>query len=56
VRGSVLEADVRLDLDDPADAPPGRVVTDQPGTDQRDGRLERRAGQDRAIDDAQSSG
>jgi hypothetical protein len=56
MRRPIVLADVRLDLDDPADAPPGRVVADQPGTDQPDSRLERRAGQDRAIDDAQSSG
>ena len=35
VRRPVVLADVRLDLDDPADAPPGRVVADQPRADQR---------------------
>jgi len=42
VRGSVVLADVGLDLDDPPDPPPVAVVTDEPPAEQGCGDLERR--------------
>ena len=42
VRGPVVAPDVRLELDDPADAPAGLVVADEPRAEQRPGGLERR--------------
>jgi hypothetical protein len=46
VGGSVVLADVRLELDDPANAAPGgsanRILAHETGTQERLGRLERR--------------
>jgi hypothetical protein len=53
VRCLVVRADVRLELDDPAAPPPGRVVADEPGADERRGGIERGARQDGPVDDAQ---
>ncbi len=49
----VVATDVRLEFDDPPDAPPGGVVADQSGTDQGSSGLERGACQQGPIDDAQ---
>ncbi len=49
----VVLADVRLELDDPARPPASGVVSDQPCAEKRAGRLERRSGEERAIDDGQ---
>jgi hypothetical protein len=53
VRRLVVAADVRLELDDAADAPPRRVVADEPGADERRGGVQGRARQDGPVDDAQ---
>jgi hypothetical protein len=53
VRRLVVPADVRLELDDPAAPPSGRVVADEPGADQRRRGVERGARQDGPVDDAQ---
>jgi hypothetical protein len=53
VRGPVVAADVRLDLDDPSDPPTRGVVADELCADQAARRLERRPRQDGAVEDAQ---
>jgi hypothetical protein len=56
VGGAIVPADVCLDLDDPADPAAGRVVADQARADQGPPGLERRAGQDAPVEDAQTNG
>jgi hypothetical protein len=56
VRRAVVAPDVRLELDDATDSPPGLVIADEAGADERSGRLQRRRREDGAIDRAQSSG
>jgi len=46
VGGAVVLADVRLDLDDPGDAPAGRVVTNKAGAQQAAAGVERRPGEE----------
>jgi hypothetical protein len=41
VRGQILAADVRLDLDDPPDAPAGVIVSDEDGTQKGSAGLQR---------------
>jgi hypothetical protein len=53
VRRLVVATDVRLELDDPADPAPRRVVADEPGADEGRGGVERRAREDGPVDDAQ---
>ena len=53
---AVVRPEVGLDLDDPARAATGGIVADEPGADQGTRGLERRAGQDAAIEDAQTDG
>jgi hypothetical protein len=53
VRGAIVLADVRLDLDDPADPPAGVVVPDQPCAEQRPSGLQRRRGEGCPIDECQ---
>ena len=56
VRRSVVRPEVRLDLDDTADPPPGGVVADKPGADERRTRSERQARKNGPVDDAQLNG
>ena len=56
VRGPIVPSDVRLDLDDPPDPPPGRVVADEARADERAGRRDGGRREDGAIDDAQPNG
>jgi hypothetical protein len=56
VGGAIAPSDVRLELDDPADASPGRVVTNESGADERSRGVDRRGGEDRPIDDRQPRG
>jgi hypothetical protein len=56
VRCPVVHADVCLDLDDPSGPPTGLVVTDEMRAEQASGGLERGAGEERAVDDAQARG
>jgi len=52
--GPIVGPDVRLDLDDPAGAPGGRaVIADEARPEQRLRGLERRAGEELAVDDVQ---
>jgi len=53
MRRLVVGADVRLDLDDPADPPTGRVVADQSLADEAARGLERGPRQDGPVEDAQ---
>jgi hypothetical protein len=52
VRGLIVGTVVGLQLDDPADSPAVRIVTDEMRPQQCPGRFERWPGQDRAVDDA----
>jgi hypothetical protein len=56
MRGTIVTPDVGLDLDDPADAPAGLVLADEPRPDQRARCLQRGSGKDGSVDDAQASG
>ena len=56
VRCPVAHADVCLDLDDPPGTASGLVVTDESRAEQASGGLERGAGEERAVDDAQARG
>ena len=56
MRGPVVGPDVRLDLDDPAGTTAGLVVAHQPRADERARGLQRRPGEDGAIEGAQASG
>ena len=53
VRCPVVDADICLDLDDPPGTASRLVVADQSRAEQGPGGLERRAGEERAVDDAQ---
>jgi hypothetical protein len=53
VRRAVVGADVRLDLDDRAGSPSRGIVSNKPRAKQVPGSLERRSGEQRAVDDAQ---
>jgi hypothetical protein len=56
MRREVLGTPVRLDLDDPCFAPPGRVVADQARAEQPRSDLVGRTGQLPSIDDGQAGG
>ena len=56
VRRAIVRPEVGLDLDDPADPPPGRIVADEPGADEGAAGVEGRAGQDGPVEDAQTDG
>jgi hypothetical protein len=56
VRRPVVGADVRLDLDDPPGPPSRLVVADEARAEQASRGLERWAGEERAVDDAQARG
>ena len=56
VRRAVVRADVRLDLDDPPDAPAGRVVADEARAEERPGGLEGRPAPGRPTDRRRLSG
>ena len=56
VRGAIVAPEVGLDLDDPTDAPSGRVVADEARPDERARRPRASAREDGPIDDAQRSG
>jgi hypothetical protein len=53
VRGAVVGATVRLDLDDPPFPWTLGVLADEPNAEQRPGDLRGRAGQRESIEDAQ---
>jgi hypothetical protein len=53
MRGQIVLADVRLELDDPTDTSAAGVVADQPRAEQRPSRFEGWPRQDRPIDEAQ---
>jgi hypothetical protein len=50
----ILDAAVRLDLDDAADAPRPAIVTNETDAAERPRRVEAGAGQERPIEDAQT--
>jgi hypothetical protein len=50
VRGAIVLADVRLDLDDPPDAEAGCVLPDETGAEQRASGVERGLREERAIE------
>ena len=56
VRCPVVDADVCLDLDDPPGTASRLVVADEARAEQASGGLERGAGEERAVDDAQARG
>jgi len=56
VRRPVVDADVCLDLDDPPGPTARLVVADEARAEQASGGLERGAGEERAVDDAQARG
>jgi hypothetical protein len=56
VRCPVVDADVRLDLDDSSRPPSRLVVADEARAEQASGGFERWAGEERAVDDAQARG
>jgi hypothetical protein len=51
VRGEIVRSAVRLELHDPPDTAPGRIVADQETAEQTPSRYEGRLGEDRALDD-----
>jgi hypothetical protein len=51
VRRPVVGADVRLELDDPADPPTGLIVTDEERAEEAPRRVEGRPRQERPQDD-----
>jgi hypothetical protein len=53
MRRAIVATDVRLDLDDPPDATPGRVVADEMRSDKPACGLERRSRQEGPVEDAQ---
>jgi hypothetical protein len=53
VRSLIVGSDVRLELDDAADAPTRGIVADEPRSDQFPGGGCGRARQERPLDDAQ---
>jgi hypothetical protein len=52
----VVDADVRLDLDDPPGPASRLVVADESRAEQASSRRERGTGEERAVDDAQATG
>jgi hypothetical protein len=56
MRGAIVDADVGLDLDDPADASTSGVIADQARADERPGRQQGRARQQGPLEDAQPPG
>ena len=54
--GPILGSEIRLDLDDAADAPPRRIVTDEAGADEGTPGRERLTRQQGPVDDAQRNG
>jgi hypothetical protein len=51
VRGEVVPATVRLDLDDPADSPAATVVTDEQRPEKASCGVECRSREDRSVED-----
>ena len=56
VRRAIIRPEVGLDLDDPPDSPPGRVVADEAGADEGAAGVERRTLEDGPVEDAQRNG
>ncbi len=56
MRGSVVAADIGLELDDAPYAPAGRVMADEACADERARRFERRAREQAPVDSAQARG
>jgi hypothetical protein len=55
VRRAIVGTDVRLDLDDPPGTSARGVLADEPAAEQSSRGVERRAFEQRAVDDAQSA-
>jgi hypothetical protein len=53
VRGPVVRAAIRLDLDDPTDAPTGLVVADETRAEQAAGGVRGSSGEACPVEDAQ---
>jgi hypothetical protein len=56
MRGAIVRPEIRLDLHDPADPSPCRVVAHQARTDEGPAGIKGRTGQERSVDDAQRKG